>query len=49
MFQTGDAIDCLLFQNSKAQPIAFDDISDHVGRPDRFVWIERKEERRVGK
>ncbi len=42
MFQTGDAIDCLLFQNSKAQPIAFDDISDHVGRPDRFVWIELK-------
>jgi len=42
MFQTGAAIDCLLFQNSKAQPIAFDDISDHVGRPDRFVWIELK-------
>lgn len=42
MFQTGDAIDCLLFQNAKAQTIAFDDISDHVGRPDRFVWIELK-------
>lgn len=42
MFQTGDAIDCLLFQNAKVQTIAFDDISDHVGRPDRFVWIELK-------
>ena len=42
MFQTGAAIDCLLFQNAKAQTIAFDDISDHVGQPDRFVWIELK-------
>jgi magnesium transporter len=42
MLQTGAAIDCLLFQNSKAQTIAFDDISDHVGRPDHFIWIELK-------
>lgn len=33
-------IDCLLFHNSKAQTIAFKDISDHVGHPDRFIWIE---------
>lgn len=30
----------LLFHDSKAQAIAFDDISDHVGLPDRFIWIE---------
>ncbi len=35
-------IDCLLFQDAKARAIAFDDISDHVGRPDRFIWIELK-------
>ncbi|MBW8369888.1 MAG: magnesium and cobalt transport protein CorA [Thiobacillus sp.] len=35
-------IDCLLFQDSKVQAIAFDDISDHVGQPDRFIWIELK-------
>ena len=27
---------------SKAEPIAFDDISDHVGQPDRFIWVELK-------
>jgi magnesium transporter len=36
------AINCLLFTDSKAQPIAFDDISDHVGQPDRFIWVELK-------
>ncbi|OZA23427.1 MAG: magnesium transporter CorA [Hydrogenophilales bacterium 17-64-11] len=35
-------MDCLLFQDAKARAIAFDDISDHVGRPDRFIWIELK-------
>jgi magnesium transporter len=35
-------INCLLFADSKAQPIAFDDISDHVGQPDRFIWVELK-------
>ncbi len=35
-------IDCLLFHDSKPQTIAFDDISDHVGQPDRFIWIELK-------
>ena len=35
-------IDCLLFQDAKARAIAFDDISDHVGRPDRFIWLELK-------
>lgn len=35
-------IDYLLFRDSKPQAIAFDDISDHVGQPDRFIWIELK-------
>ena len=35
-------IDCLLFQDSKVQEIAFGDIKDHVGHPDRFIWIELK-------
>jgi magnesium transporter len=35
-------IDCLLFHESNAKIIAFDDISDHIGQPDRFVWIELK-------
>jgi magnesium transporter len=35
-------IDCLLFQDSKSKAIAFDDISNHVGQPDRFIWIELK-------
>ncbi len=35
-------INCLLFTDSKAQPISFDDISDHVGQPDRFIWVELK-------
>ena len=38
----GAIIDCLLFHDSKTQAIAFDDISDHVGQPDRFIWIELK-------
>ncbi|MDP2265670.1 MAG: magnesium and cobalt transport protein CorA [Thiobacillus sp.] len=36
----GAIIDCLLFHDSKVQAIAFDDISDHVGQTDRFIWIE---------
>jgi magnesium transporter len=35
-------IDCLLFHDSKAQAIALADISDHVGQPDRFLWVELK-------
>ena len=38
----GAIIDCLLFRDSTYQAIAFDDISDHVGQPDRFVWVELK-------
>lgn len=39
---TEDIIDCLLFQDSRTQAIEFDDISNHVGRLDRFIWIEIK-------
>ncbi|MHB1053597.1 MAG: magnesium and cobalt transport protein CorA [Thiobacillus sp.] len=42
ILQPGAIIDCLLFHNSKVQTIAFDDISDHVNQPDRFIWIELK-------
>lgn len=35
-------IDCLLFHDSKAQAIALEDISDHIGQPDRFIWVELK-------
>ena len=38
----GAIIDCLLFHDSKIQAIAFDDISNHVGQPDRFIWVELK-------
>ncbi|MCL5061512.1 MAG: magnesium and cobalt transport protein CorA [Candidatus Thermoplasmatota archaeon] len=38
----GAIIDCLLFHDSQSQAIAFDDISDHVGQPDRFIWVELK-------
>jgi len=38
----GAIIDCLLFHDAKVQSIAFDDISDHVGDPDRFIWVELK-------
>lgn len=34
--------DCLLFTDAQSQAIEFDDISDHVGQTDRFVWIELK-------
>ena len=33
-------INCLLFHDSDVQAIAFDDISNHVGQPDRFLWVE---------
>jgi magnesium transporter len=33
-------IDCLLFRESGVQSIAFEDISDHVAHPDRFIWLE---------
>jgi magnesium transporter len=35
-------IDCLLFQESSVQSIDFDAISDYVGQPDCFIWIELK-------
>ncbi|MEW6119797.1 MAG: magnesium and cobalt transport protein CorA [Pseudomonadota bacterium] len=35
-------IDCLLFLDSTAQTIAFEDISEHVGKSDRFLWVELK-------
>ncbi|MBW8328260.1 MAG: magnesium and cobalt transport protein CorA [Thiobacillus sp.] len=35
-------IDCLLFHDSRVQSIAFDDISEHVAHPDRFIWVEMK-------
>ncbi len=35
-------IDCLLILDSKAQVIPFDDISEHVGKADRFLWVELK-------
>ena len=38
----GTIIDCLLFRDSTCQAIEFEDISDHVGQPDRFVWVELK-------
>lgn len=42
LFPPGAAIDCLLFHDSRTQAIEFDDISDHVGQPDRFIWVELK-------
>lgn len=38
----GNIIDCLLFQDSKSRAIALDDISEHAGQPDRFIWVELK-------
>jgi magnesium transporter len=39
---SGAIINCLLFQDANVQPLAFDDISEHVGQADRFIWIELK-------
>jgi len=39
---SGAIINCLLFQDANVQTLAFDDISEHVGQPDRFIWIELK-------
>lgn len=33
-------INCLLFTDSRVQPIPFDDISDHIGQAGQFIWIE---------
>ena len=33
-------VDCHLFHDATVEVIAFSDISEHVGRPDRFLWIE---------
>jgi magnesium transporter len=37
-------INCLLFRDAQdqAQAIGLDDISNHVGQPDRFIWVELK-------
>ncbi|MEW5967049.1 MAG: magnesium and cobalt transport protein CorA [Pseudomonadota bacterium] len=37
-------MDCLLFRDDAPQgeSIAFDDISEHVGQPGRFLWVELK-------
>jgi magnesium transporter len=42
MLPPGAIIDCLLFHDSNVQAIAFDAISNHVGQPDRFIWVELK-------
>jgi Mg2+ and Co2+ transporter CorA len=34
------AIDCLLFIDGDIRPLPFDDISEHVGLTDRFIWVE---------
>ncbi|MFP5403328.1 MAG: magnesium and cobalt transport protein CorA [Gammaproteobacteria bacterium] len=38
------AVDCLVFHDASPQgeAIAFDAISDHVGQPGRFLWVELK-------
>ncbi|MBT9567247.1 MAG: magnesium and cobalt transport protein CorA [Thiobacillus sp.] len=38
--RTGSMIDCHLFHDASVETIAFSDISEHVGRSDRFLWIE---------
>jgi magnesium transporter len=40
LISPGGPIDCLLFRDAHAESIAFDDISDHIGQTDRFVWVE---------
>jgi magnesium transporter len=35
-------IDCLLFLDSTPRTIPFEDISEHIGKPDRFLWVELK-------
>lgn len=34
------SIDCLLFRDGDVRSIPFDDISDHVGQPGDFLWVE---------
>ncbi len=36
----GATIDCLLFHDARVETIAFDDISEHIAHPDRFIWVE---------
>jgi magnesium transporter len=33
-------IDCLLFHDSRVESIPIDDISEHITRPDHFIWVE---------
>lgn len=33
-------IDCFLFHDTKVLNIPFEEISEHVGQADRFIWIE---------
>ncbi|MCA1926208.1 MAG: magnesium and cobalt transport protein CorA [Thiobacillus sp.] len=34
------AIDSLLFIDGDVRPLPFDDISEHVGQPGHFIWVE---------
>ena len=36
----GAVVDCLLFQGDAVRPLALDDVSDFVGDPANFIWIE---------
>ncbi len=36
----GATIDCLLFHDSKVQPIAMDHIREYLARPGHFIWVE---------
>lgn len=33
-------IDCLLFRAETVNPIPLEDVSEHIGDPDNFIWIE---------
>ena len=32
-------IDCLLFHDAEVRAVALDDISEHVSKPDHFIWV----------
>jgi magnesium transporter len=38
--EPGAIVDCLLFQGDAVRPLALDDVSDYVGDPSNFIWIE---------
>ena len=33
-------IDCLLFRGETVNPIPLEDVSEHIGDADNFIWIE---------